>query len=750
MKQRSLTRRHFVAGSAAIGAAAACGLSPLQALAEGGDIGADARPEWDTVHTICQACPNACGFTAYTVDGVLGKTLGDANNPNAAGNLCARGYGYTQSVYSDAKLRNPMRRKANGEFKTISWDEAFSEIGERIADLVEADGANSIALIYDGACPNAKNYSNLFMNALGSGNAYVDDLTVDVVKAGALAQAIGVDSYYADVDNADAILLVDASLADITTPDLVAGLQQARERGAQIIALDPRLATLGAFASDWYAANPGTELAVLLAVCRQIINWNRYDAAYARANIADFDAVAEALQAYTPAWAQQVSGIEGFRIEELASNLIDAAPKVAIEYGNGAIAGTAYANSAQTAKVICLLNALLGSWGTPGGALLPFDYNAVFSGLGLTMLPGDENVEVGGGLHAANLIAPNGVGAAIALDYAERSQIKGLITVNADVAYDYTPVADMAAAAKNLELFVCITDEVTQTAQEADYLLPLSSYLTVETLPQCLQGSFAGMAMASPVVAPVDGDNSLPLPAIFDGIGSACGLDALVSLPVMEASLARLAEFGLEEDALAQNGSAEIEPSLIGRITAWPTSSGKIEVADADAPLWVAPVNASTIEEVISDDMDLGQADAVSLILEAGDVPTFHLITGTQSVIGMRGYDTAELTDIAEMYQLDSAWINSSIAELYGISTGDRVVLHNDRYSAEVQAYVTGRIAPTAIYLPLSFGRTNPRQRNANGVGANALGFSDEVLNPDGALCIQEACVGIKFEKEGA
>ena len=752
MKERSLTRRHFVAGCAGLGAVAICGVAPIRAFAEGGQIGVGARPEWDTVHTICQACPNACGFTAYTVDEKLGKTIGDAYNPSSVGNLCARGYGYTQIGKSDAKVNNPLRKKDNGEFQTISWDEAFAEIGERLGVLVEKNGPNCVAMIYDGVYPNARNYSNLLMNAFGSGNVYVDDLTVDVIKPAAFEQIIGVDGYYADVDNADTILLIDTSFTDIATPDLVASLQAARERGARIISLDPRLGTLGSMAQDWFAVNPGTELAVMLAVCRQIIHSGRYDKEYVSANVLGFDLWAKAIEQYTPEWAESLSGIQSFRIDELASYLVGAAPHVAIELGNGEISGISYANSTELTKVVCLLNALLGAWGAKGGALLPFDYDALFARYDLGVLPGAENTALGSRPERTGIIAVDGVGAAGAIDSASRGQLKGLITANADVAYDYSSVANIADVAKGLDILVCITDEMTSTAQEADYVLPLSSYLSTDTLPMCLQGEFAGMAMGSAVIAPVDGDNSLSLGSIVDGIAEASNVDIAISDVVAQNAIARLDAIGLSLEGLAGDGTAEIETSKISRIVGWPTPSGMIECMDASLPLekalplWVAPMESSTIEEVISKDMNFGQHNNISVVFD-GDSPTFHLITGSQSVVGMR---VEELTDISEKYQLDRVWINNDIAKLFGIETGDKIVLYNDNYSGEIEAFVTGRIVPSALYLPISFGRTSSRQKNSFNVGLNPMLFADAVVNQNGALCIQEACVGIEFEKEGA
>ena len=75
MMTRPLTRRRFLAGCAGAGAAVACGAAgTAAAFAEGGHIGAAAQPESAQVHTICRACPNACGYTAWVVDDELSKT----------------------------------------------------------------------------------------------------------------------------------------------------------------------------------------------------------------------------------------------------------------------------------------------------------------------------------------------------------------------------------------------------------------------------------------------------------------------------------------------------------------------------------------------------------------------------------------------------------------------------------------------------------------------------------------------------
>lgn len=757
MKERPLTRRHFLEGCAGVGAVACCGLAGATAFAEGGHIGANARPEWATTQTLCQACPNACAFTAYTVDGELGKTLGNPADPAASGRLCACGYAYTQSAVSDARVKNPMRRKESGGFQTISWDDAFAEIGRRIADIVDADGPEALALVYDGASPDARIYSNLFMNALGSGNVYVDDLVVNTVKSAAAAQTIGASGYYPDIDNAALTLLVDTSLADVTTPGLVASLQRARAAGRRVVAVDPRLGSLAQFADDWYPVNPGTELALVLAVCNFLVTTGRYDKAFAAANVADFDAWTRAIASCTPQWAEGVTGLQSFRIEELASLLRDAAPQVAIEYGNGRIAGTSYANSADTMSAICLLNALLGAWGQPGGALLPFDYAAAADAAGASAIPGSENELADEGVAEPPAGRPADMGAASAMELlCTHRLIKGLVTVGADVAYDYSSMPKLKEGLEGCELVVCVTDEFTQTTEMADYVLPLSSYLMAGTLPVALQRGMAAFAMASPVLDAPDGDNARTLSEIMEGLAVASGAKADFALQATAGAERQLAAFGLDLKGLAHVGCAEVKPGSVERMQAWGTPSGKIQWAlgaepSGDASLWVPPLRESNIQSLISEDMNNEQENRVAVMLNGEEPPVFKLITGPQTVPGLQGSNVPALMDIAEQYQLDSVWINRQVAEMLGVSDNDMVVLYNDVHTCKVRAFVTDRIVPTALYLPLSFGRTAERQRTAQDKGTNPMLFNDAVVMDDfGDLCIQEACVGVWSEKEGA
>ena len=135
MSENAITRRSFLAGSAGVAAVAAgAGFLSFNAWEQ-----ADARGTSDidhyTAHSLCNSCSSKCGFTGYVVDGKLGKMIGDANHPNCEGTLCGRGYGFASIAYNEDRLTDPLK-KNGGKFEKITWDQAYSEIAEKVKAII--------------------------------------------------------------------------------------------------------------------------------------------------------------------------------------------------------------------------------------------------------------------------------------------------------------------------------------------------------------------------------------------------------------------------------------------------------------------------------------------------------------------------------------------------------------------------------------------------------------------------------------
>ena len=285
MSGHALTRRSFLVGSAGVAAVAAgAGLVSLSVRGEA-DADAETDKRTEVVHSLCNSCSSKCGYYAYVVDGELTKLIGDEAHPNAQGKLCARGYGYSQIAYSPDRLTDPMKKNENGEFEVIGWDQALSEIGQKVNDIIAQYGPEALAMVQDPR-PSGKYYTKRFMNALGSPNVYTHGAACNLSKESGFTQAIGAANFESDVANSKMTMFIGRSYADAIRPSSVAALQQAHENGAHIVLVDPRLNNSIAFADEWVPINPGTDLALILAMSNVLINRDLYDAEYVAANSA--------------------------------------------------------------------------------------------------------------------------------------------------------------------------------------------------------------------------------------------------------------------------------------------------------------------------------------------------------------------------------------------------------------------------------------------------------------------------------
>ena len=295
MSENAITRRSFLAGSAgAVALTAAAGYMGFDAWEQAHADDASGGGETKTVHTLCNACSSKCGYTAYVVNGRLTKLIGDTDHPYSKGKLCARGYGYSQIAYSEDRLTDPLKKNGQGKFEAISWDQAYSEIAEKVRAIIDADGPQALAMVQDPR-PSGKYYTKRFMNALGSANVYTHGAACNLSKESGMTQAIGTGSYSSDVANSKMTMFIGRSYADAIRPSSVVALQKAHEKGAHIVLVDPRCNNSRVFADEWVPINPGTDLALVLAMSNVLVTHGRYDKEFVAANTVGFDEWAKEL-----------------------------------------------------------------------------------------------------------------------------------------------------------------------------------------------------------------------------------------------------------------------------------------------------------------------------------------------------------------------------------------------------------------------------------------------------------------------
>lgn len=180
VKKHALTRRTFVAASAATAAVASLGTSSVAIAAEE-EAAAEATDPYEGAEIFYSTCPPECqhhNLKGYVVNGELVKVESSELNDCAA---CARGIARAFMHKDPNRLTMPLLldgEKGEGKFKEISWDEAFDLIEEKFTDAINTDGVSSICYVTGSGNFGAMHgpVANAFFAHLGGASTTVGSL----------------------------------------------------------------------------------------------------------------------------------------------------------------------------------------------------------------------------------------------------------------------------------------------------------------------------------------------------------------------------------------------------------------------------------------------------------------------------------------------------------------------------------------------------------------------------------------------
>lgn len=728
MSEHAITRRSFLAGSAgAVALTAAAGYVSFdaweQAHADDGAQGGETK----TVHSLCNACSSKCGFTAYVVDGRLTKLIGDEDHPYAQGKLCARGYGYSQIAYSKDRLTDPLKKNDKGAFEAISWDQAYSEIAEKVKAIIADKGPQALAMVQDPR-PSGKYYTKRFMNALGSANVYTHGAACNLSKESGFTQAIGAASYASDMENSKMTMFIGRSYADAIRPSSVAELQRAHENGAHIVLVDPRCNNSIAFADEWVPINPGTDLAFLLAMSNVLVTRGLYDKQYVADNAVGFEDWAASLADCTPEWAEKITGIPATTIARLAVEFAEAAPAASIEPSWRGAFGCSYANSGETARAVCLFNTLLGCWNQEGGAIFTPSVSA--GDVDKEKFPSVPKPEAKIAGTEEYPLALTSMGTNLfAAEQAKNGDIKGMFFYNSNMAAGYSNTAYLAEALSQLDLMVVVDVQMSETALLADYVLPDTSYLERLELPEFIGGKVPAVALRDQVLEKVH-PNTRPVDQIFSELAEACGVGEYFPFTVEELAAAQLETVGVSLDELKEKGIVELsDPGFEYKTPAFKTPTEKFQFSSE-------AVGEAGLNPVIGWTPRLVEPKQGEFYLVGGK-QGIHSHTMTQNV--------ATMNAISREYGLERAWISVQDAAELGIADGDMIEIASSEHTGQVAARVTQRMRPGVVFLPTHYGGSSPYQSRAYEFGLNMTDFVPFHMEPGtGATMSQEVAVTVR------
>lgn len=279
--------------------------------------------------THCPYCSLQCGITLDTSSGALVLDA-QADFPTNLGGLCAKGWTAAELIGHPERLTTPMVRDGRDQpLRPASWDEALDRVATAIKGAQARYGPNGVGIFGGGGLTNEKAYQ------LGKfARATLRTAMIDYngrfcmsSAANAATRAFGIDRGLPfplpDIARTDALLLVGSNPAD-TLPPAMQFLDAARERGAQLIVIDPRLTRTAASAHLHLQPVPGTDLALANGLLNVAIRERLVDLDYIAARTSNFDAVRRAVRLYWPDRVERISGVPEADIVRAAHMLAEA------------------------------------------------------------------------------------------------------------------------------------------------------------------------------------------------------------------------------------------------------------------------------------------------------------------------------------------------------------------------------------------------------------------------------------------
>ncbi|MBI5408779.1 MAG: molybdopterin-dependent oxidoreductase [Nitrospirae bacterium] len=384
----NLTRRDLMKIGMASGALLAAGegfKSPaLAGTVKIGPGGKDFSPqtgvERQAIPSSCWQCVTRCPNMGYMEDGRLVKIESNPNSIRTEGKMCARGQGGVSHSSDPDRILYPMKRagkRGEGKWKRISWDEALTELADRMKKLRDAGTPEKFMFHYGRMkASSEKLMKDAFLATYGSKTGAGHTAICEGGKW--VGQELTWGKHYDnwDFDNTNYVLNFGSNVLEAHTNHIPTSHRLIRakvDKGVKMVTFDVRLSNTAAKSDEWVPLKPGTDGAVMLAMCNVIMSEGLYDRDFLKfvkatknKDAPDDEKIASLkahLAQYTPQWAEKISGVSASKIKTLAIEFARAKPACLLTY-RGAVA---HYNGVENERIAMMLASITGNIDNPGG-----------------------------------------------------------------------------------------------------------------------------------------------------------------------------------------------------------------------------------------------------------------------------------------------------------------------------------------------------------------------------------------------
>ncbi|MGD2100136.1 MAG: molybdopterin-dependent oxidoreductase [Desulfobacterales bacterium] len=632
--------------------------------------------------SICGFCGVGCSLAMGQADDkVIDVNPAHLTDSANKATLCVRGHFAHDYLNSRQRLIAPMMPKKNEDETTqlapVSWDEALDQVTDRLRQIKEGSGPQSIAFLGSSKCSNEENYlfQKIARALIGTNNVdnggYVSGQFLSTI----LDQKTG-DGYrptpFEDLATAEAIVVLGAD-PNHSLPVVSYHLKRAARDGLPLIVVDPRKTELVSFASLWLSIKPQSDLELMNALAALLHETSDYDSEFIDRYAEGFSLFTYALSSLDMDKVCRRTGLQMQQLKAMAALLKE--KRIAFVIGHGILQQR---HGVHTLGAVLNLSLMSGSLGKPGAGIyiLARENNqngAMDMGTVPDLLPGRMPVAEDSSRNTWEKnwgvkISPDpGLNMCRVIEAAESGQLKALYIMGENPLRSLPQPQRVKAALENLD-FVVVQDILdSEIVKLADVVLPGAAASEKSGSFTNLEGRIQSF---SPVVAPPG--KAKPDWEILDLLATRLGNSAAYgSLEKIRAEIRR------QVPAYAE---------LNGSETAWvkPTSLKAV-------------FGASDAHEMISFSAVVSTADQP----DDSDYPLTAILGSLRYHLGS-GTRTSASERIHDFEHVGNAIISMADAEKLKLKDGDTVKIETRWGEIKRKIDSSNRIAAGQLFIPLA------------------------------------------------
>ena len=693
---------------------------PHPAYSEGERLQTGVTPD-KLVKTHCCFCGQQCGIQLKVKDNAVIGFEPWEDFPFNRGMLCPKGVKrYLQGSHPD-RLLHAYERDVNSEggFRAIDYDRAIARVAAEIQRLQAAHGKDSFGVLTGASLTTEKAYlmGKFARVCLQTANIDYNGRLCMVSAAAGNKKAFGIDraaNPWSDILKSEVVWISGANVGECA-PITTNYVWQAREFGAKIIVVDPRITPIARTCDLFLPIKPGRDVALFNGILHLMIENDWLDHEFIEGHTVGFEAVAEHVREWTPRQTARVTGISERAIRQAAEWWGEAKSSF-LMHARGIEHHSHGVQNVLGAINMVLASGRIGREGC-GYATITGQANGQGGrehGQKCDQLPGARDIsnpehreyiaKVWG--VSADEIPAAGVDCYEMFRRIDRGEIRGLLSICFNPKVSLPDNKFITRCLEKLEFYVAIDFFLNETAQHADVVLPGSLQEEDEGVVTQIEGRVIKINQA--VDPPGDARQDWRIiQDIARGLGRERGFTFTGPREIFDelriASKGGIADYsGITYEKIEKQGgvfwpcTSEDDrgtPRLFetGSWNPIARGAGPFYFPDGKARFNVAPYLPP------AEDVD----DEYPLMLTTGRVVS-QFLSGTQ---------TRRIGPLVDQYPEPRIEMHPQLAEKLGIADGDFAKAETRRGDVRLRAMVVTTIRPDTIFIPYHWaGRKSANQ----------------------------------------